>query len=210
MLEDELNLVMKRSGSSLSIVWIDRGLHASIKLLREEIEKSLALLCDADTVLFAMGLCGNALEGLRAEHSRLIIPRFGDCIAMELEVPRQIDAFYYTRGWLKGEQELPRMYEKTREKYGEEKAKKVLRTVLGNYHAMSVIDTKAYPLEETCATVRNLAERFHLDFSVSPGNTSILERLVTGQWDARHFCIIEPGECIRTLELLSSEDDQTK
>ena len=178
MLEDELKLAMEHTGSSLPVFWIDRGLHSSVKLLRQEIDKALASLPAAETLLFAMGLCGNALEGLSSCHARMVIPRFGDCIAMQLDSPRQIDAFYYTRGWLKGEQEFPCMYEKTREKHGEEKAKRVLRSVLGNYHAMSVIDTKAYPLDETCTVVRSLAERFRLDFSVSPGNTAVLESLI--------------------------------
>ena len=206
MIEDELNLVMERHGCALPVIWIERWLHESIRLLRDEIDKAIAGMPDADTILLAMGICGNALEGLSNEHARIIVPRFPDCISMQLNGPKRMDYFYYTRGWLKGDRVLTKMYTDAVEKHGEKKAKKAFSVLLKNYSAISMVDTRAYPMAEACDLVRPFAELLEKELLTVPGNTDILERLILGEWDDERFCVIEKGERVNTLELLQGQE----
>jgi hypothetical protein len=112
-----------------------------------------------DAVLLGYGLCGNIISGLKATHTRLVVPRAHDCITFFLgskeRCQRQLEsrpgAYYYSCGWLecmarRGDMALPQSVhylparvgqgEKSRdtfqqwvEKYGEEEARYLMETM---------------------------------------------------------------------------------
>jgi hypothetical protein len=61
-----------------------------------------------DAILLGYGLCGNIITGLKANHTRLVIPRAHDCITFFLgsnaryqnQLEQRPGAYYYTAGWL--------------------------------------------------------------------------------------------------------------
>ena len=70
-----------------------------------------------DAILLGYGLCGNGLDGLTARHTRLVLPRAHDCIALLMGSRERYQAYfegnpgtyYRSTGWLergKGLQQL--------------------------------------------------------------------------------------------------------
>ena len=147
MLEDELLLAMRRTGKEYPVAWLESGLHETPQLLHAALMEAIAAYDGRyGVLLLAMGACGNAVDGIGAAHSTLVLPRFQDCIGLLLDEPRASDAFYLTRGWLRGERALPCAYRRARERYGEKTARAVYEIMLRNYAAFSLLDTGAYPL----------------------------------------------------------------
>lgn len=112
-----------------------------------------------DAVLLGYGLCGNILSGLKAAHTRLVVPRAHDCITFFLgskeryqqQLEQRPGAYYYSCGWLecmarRGSQALPQgvhylpnrsgagdrqrdTFQQWVEKYGEEDARYLLEAM---------------------------------------------------------------------------------
>jgi hypothetical protein len=76
--------------------------------------------------------------------------------------------------------------------------------ILKNYRSLVMLDTGAYPLEESLAEVRRRGETFGLEVRDCPGSTRILEKLFSGNWDGE-FCLIPPGEQVRQEPFLVME-----
>jgi hypothetical protein len=211
MLEDEVNLAMKKTGCRLPVVWLERGLHEWPERLREELSRRIGELAGADTILLTFSLCGSALLGLGSPSSRLVLPRFHDCIQMcrslEENQPVKPDTgeLYFTRGWLQGEHSTARSFLRACEKYGREEALSLYRDMLlKNYRSLVMLDTGAYPLEESLAQVLSLGETLGLAVRDCPGSTRILEKLFSRRWDGE-FCVIPPGEQISFASFFSSK-----
>ncbi|MEA4970663.1 MAG: DUF1638 domain-containing protein [Candidatus Pelethousia sp.] len=202
MLEDELAYVMRIHGCDMPITWLDRGLHDTPKRLQAQLEAAIKKYAAYPTVLLAITLCGNALEGVGSATSRLIIPRFHDCIQMQLACERNAYSLYWTRGWLLGDQSFEAEYLRACKKYGEEKAMLVYRLMLKNYTSITMVDTGAYNIEESMDIPRAFAERFDLRLSTCKGSMRVLDKLVSGQWD-EEFYTLEPGETCSLTHFLS-------
>lgn len=208
MLEDEVSLAMRTTGCTLPVVWLERGLHESPGKLRSELSAAIGEQKDAGTILLAYTLCGNAIAGVGSAVSRLVVPRFDDCIHMSLAVrrgaPPAVDAhtLYYTRGWLLDDRSLGASFRSAGEKYGTEKARCIYRQILRNYRQIVLLDTGAYPLSEIRDELRSLAKEFKLSFGIRAGSVRILEKLFSGVWD-EEFCIAEPGSHFRQEQFVS-------
>ncbi|MDR1277787.1 MAG: DUF1638 domain-containing protein [Treponema sp.] len=202
MLEDEIALAMKKTGCRLPVIWLERGLHEWPDRLREELHRRIRQLAAADTILLTYSLCGGALAGLDSSNSRLVLPCFHDCIQMCCSLaeqqPRPVDprSFYFTRGWLRGEHSTARSFQRACQKYGRKTARVLYREIFKNYRSLVLLDTGAYPPEESLAGVRRLGKTFGLAVRECPGSTRILEKLFSGRWD-QEFCIIPPGAQVR-------------
>lgn len=203
MLEDELLLAMRRTGKEYPVAWLESSLHETPQLLHAALMEAIAAYDGRyGVLLLAMGACGNAVDGIGAAHSTLVLPRFQDCIGLLLDEPRASDAFYLTRGWLRGERALPCAYRRARERYGEKTARAVYEIMLRNYAAFSLLDTGAYPLSECRAEPEQLAACFDKALTTSRGTLSTLEKLLLGQWDGDAFCTVAPGARFSLLDTL--------
>jgi hypothetical protein len=198
MLEDEVALAMKKTGCRLPVIWLERRLHEWPDRLREELHRRIGQLSAADTILLTFSLCGGGLLGLGSPSSRLVLPRFHDCIQMCCSLaeyqPAAVDprGLYFTRGWLRGEHSTARSFQQTCQKYGRKKARALYQEIFKNCRSLVLLDTGAYPPEESLAGVRRLGKTFDLAVRKSPGSTRILEKLFDGRWD-QEFCLIPPG-----------------
>ncbi|MDR2403942.1 MAG: DUF1638 domain-containing protein [Spirochaetaceae bacterium] len=200
MLEDEIATAMKKTGSDIPVIWVERGLHEKPDRLRTALMEQIESQPQAGTILLAYSLCGNAMADLGSRTSRLVVPRFHDCIQMGLAIkpdqPIAMDIYsmYFTRGWLRGERSLAASYQRVCSRYGREKAHYIYKdNILKNYRSFTLLDNGAFPVDECLPEIRALAGQFDLECKVGAGSTRILEKLVSGDWD-REFCIIPPGE----------------
>ncbi|MBR0026533.1 MAG: DUF1638 domain-containing protein [Clostridia bacterium] len=209
MLEDEVNLAMRETGCTLPVIWLERGLHEFPEKLRAELLRQLEQT-DADTVLLAYGLCGNALVDVGSAKARLVIPRFDDCVRMLLSgetCPRYMGdchALYFTGSWFRSDRFIGKEYKKCEARMGEKRTRKVYRKMFENYREVRLIDTGAYCLDDYQAEAEETAELFGLGCSREQGTIRILKKLFAREWDDE-FLILPPGEKFRTEQFLDLE-----
>ena len=199
MLRDEVELAMARTGIEYPTIWLDKGLHDTPEKLRASLTDKLSQLEKYDTILLAMALCGGALDGVSCAHARLAVPKFDDCIRIILSLepgmrnaadPRSL---YYTREWLDSTDHLTRQQEQYVAKYGEKKAKKIMRLLLANYKSYRMVETGAYDLAEWEAMARADAASLELEYGTQPGTVRVLEKLLRQEFD-EEFLVVGPGE----------------
>jgi hypothetical protein len=99
-----------RSPSVVDLEFLPQGYHDTPAVGRGELQQRIdaAPAGKYDAILLGYGLCSNILAGLTARHTRLVIPRAHDCIALFLgskeRYQRMFKArpgtYYYTSGWL--------------------------------------------------------------------------------------------------------------
>jgi len=199
MLRDELELAMETTGVSFPVIWMEKGLHEFPQKLRGALQQTIDSLTDCDTILLAMALCGGALDGLSSARATLIAPRFDDCIRMLLSTEpglynaAEASSFYFTGQWLSSDGYLLREHAEYYRRYGEKKAKKIIRMMLANYKGYRMIDTGAYDLSVYEAQAKADAAQLELAYGVAPGSVRVLEKLLRRELDDE-FCVVGPGE----------------
>ena len=181
-----------------------------------------------DAILLGYGLCGNILNGIKATHTPLIIPRAHDCITFFLGSHERYmtvsqtrpGAYFYTSGWLEClrrrgdsaaalEQQtfLPSRasiggsasstYQQWVERYGEEQAKYLMSEMdrwTANYTHGVLIQfdfTRALQLREQ---VQAICDKNHWQFEERLGDLALMQAWLDGNWDAKRFLTIKPGE----------------
>jgi len=202
ILEDEILAALKNTGCGAPVIWLEASLHLHPKKLKSALQTRIDELGNVDNILLTFGLCGNSVIGLRSAEACLIIPHCNDCIEMLLKYPhaglpeRETKGCYFlTRGWVKGEHSLAREVDHYFARYGQARARRILKTMLGQYRHLVVLDTKSYPLEDFLPIAGELAAKLDLELKVYEASTSQLERLFAGLWDDA-FRVIPPGMAV--------------
>lgn len=210
--EEELRAAMGRTGTDYPITFLEQGLHNTPKKLTARLNETLAGI-EADRVLLAMGFCGNAMAGVCAERSELVLPRADDCITLLLgsaarrtEVSSALAAYFLTEGWMRGERNLWAEYLHTVERYGEETARQIARMLYGHYRTLALLDCGTGSVEALTAQTKEAAETLHLRQQILPGTLRYLEALLTGPWDKARFLVKPAGSAIRPEELSTPRD----
>ncbi len=165
-----------------------------------------------DTVFLAFGFCGKALNGLSAEHVRLMFPRVDDCVSLLLnrgclreEVPRNPRHYYMTRGWFNHESSLKEAFDDWEDRYGPERAAKLRKVMFAGYECVNLIDTQAYAVSECLEQSRGVADTLELDHRVVQGSVQLLGRLFRGEVDSE-IVAVPPGETISFGHLFTAQD----
>lgn len=165
-----------------------------------------------DEVILALGFCGNALQGLSARYLTLVFPRVDDCISLLLnrgcvreEIPRNPRHYYLTRGWFNHENSLKESLHDWIERYGPERAARLRKTLFSGYERISLIDTKAYDVEECIPQSREVADELDLDHGVVQGSVQLLIRLFKGERDSE-IVVVPPQETISFNHLVTIEE----
>lgn len=166
----------------------------------------------ADEVILALGFCGSALQGLSAKHLSIVFPRVDDCISLFLnqgctreEIPRDPRHYYLTRGWFNHESSLQEMFQDWDERYGSERAARLRKTMFASYEQVSLIDTRAYDVEECLSDSRLVADGLQLDHGVVEGSVQLLERLFNGERGGE-IVVVPPEATIDFTHLVCSTE----
>ena len=203
-LEDYVDAAQKACGTGYDVILLDREYHAEPKDMKNYIVSVLNGLPDeADTVLFAMGLCGGSLDGITCK-KRTVIPRVDDCVTLVMTTSDEFKASTKEPGhmYLFGDGlngfSIRSIYEKLLSDYDEETAQIVFDMYFENYRYLDVIETGIYDSRapEFTASAREDAERIGAELGYVPGGNLLLEKLVSGRWDGQ-FVVKEPGEIIK-------------
>jgi len=166
-------------------------------------------------ILLGYGLCGNALDGLRARHTRLVLPRAHDCIALLMGgLERYLAYFednpgtyYRSIGWLERGRGLRQLtpaaspLDQSREaliaRYGEDDGSYLHQQLTGyqaRYRKLTFIETGLEAGGEFLAEAAGEAAGKGWSFEKFPGDLGWLRRLVSGDWTDAEFAIAEPGQ----------------
>ena len=175
--------------------------------IREDMDDSA---WDFDAILLGYGLCSNATAGLRARRHRLVIPRAHDCITLFLGSKERYAAcfreipgcFWYTASWIENSRMPGRETQERNAKryaemgYDEETIEYLLTETggLNNYHNAAYIGMPFGNNGRYAEMTRDAAAYFGWDYREIPGNLSLLERFVAGEWNDEDFLVLDPGE----------------
>lgn len=182
----------------------DFGLHVNPDKLRATLQEAVNQVGeDIDTILLGYGLCSQAVIGLKSERCTLVVPRVDDCISIFLgsrsayrqQCKAEPGTYYLTKGWIEVGDTPFSEYEKSVERFGEKRAERLMKIMLGNYKRLALINTGQYELERYRDYARKTAERFGLRFEEIEGSNTMVQKMINGSWD-EEFIVVGPGETI--------------
>jgi len=215
----EACLLASRSRNTLDMEFLPKGLHdlGHERMLARLQERVDAVPPDRyEATLLVYGLCNNGVAGLKACHTRLVMPRAHDCMTVFLGSRARYEevfnanpgTYFRTSGWLErddasgaGEPTVPQRlgmfqgYTELVEKYGEENAKYIAETMgtgVENYSRLAFIRMGIPDEARFEQEARAEAERRGWEFSLLEGSLDLLRRLLDGDWND-DFLVIEPG-----------------
>ncbi len=168
-------------------------------------------------ILLGYGLCGNGLDGLAARHTRVVLPRAHDCIALLMGSRERYQAYFeanpgtYFRstGWLERGQGVPQLTHNTTgfdepleamvHKYGEDNGRYLyekLTRYRSQYRKLTFIETGLEAGGNFVAGAAAEAKQNGWSFERLSGNLAWLRRMVEGEWAEAEFVVAEPGQRI--------------
>lgn len=166
-------------------------------------------------ILLGYGLCGNGLDGVIARHTRLVLPRAHDCIALLMGSRERFQAYfennpgtyYRSTGWLergKGLQQLTHntlgfdeSLEAMIRKYGEDNGRYLYEEMTryrSQYSKLTFIETGLEAGGKFVDDAAAEAAENHWSFERLPGDLGWLRRMVDGEWTDAEFVVAEPGQ----------------
>ncbi len=191
---------------------LDFGLHLTPEKLRVTLQKTIdAASADADIIILGYGLCSMAVVGLHANDCTIVVPRVDDCIAIFLgshaayteQAGQEPGTYYLTKGWIEVSDTPFSEYERLVERYGAERAMRMITLMLKNYTRLAFITTGHYEQERYREYARSKAAQFSLRYEELSGSTALVKKMISGPWDA-DFVIARPGETITYADFKTS------
>lgn len=184
------------------LIYLEQMLHRTPEKLRQELQNIIESSCRYKTILFAYGLCSNALVGLKSgKNQRLVIPKTDDCVGLTLgsrekylsEFQKESGTYYFTSGWVSAAKDPLKEYWENIEKYGEEDAAWIAEEMLKHYTRAAFIKTNDSRDEASIDYVKQFVVFFKLNYVEIEGNDCYLRDLINGSW-GDHFVVVENGD----------------
>ncbi len=201
VIEEMLPLLPSQMGYQV----LDFGLHVKPTALKEALQEAIDEAGKkADRVLLGYGLCSQAIVGLKANGCTLVVPRVDDCISIFLgsreaytaQARLEPGTYYLTKGWLEVGDTPFGEYDRILERYGRERADRMIRLLLRNYTRLAFINTGLQGLEAYRCQAQQIAERFDLRYEEIDGSNALVKKLLLGPWNGE-FIVVPPGEELR-------------
>jgi hypothetical protein len=162
------------------------------------------ITADTDAIILAFGLCSNAVVGLTAEKSMLIVPRVDDCIGMFLgsresykeHLSCEPGTYFLSKGWIEAGITLVEEFKEMETRYGIERAERIQRAMLGNYTRLAYIDMGHADQKGYRKFSQDAAKKLNLRYDEIEGTTKLLKKMIAGPHD-HEFVVVRPGQEIR-------------
>jgi hypothetical protein len=111
--------------------------------------------------------------------------------------------YYLTKGWIEVSDTLLDEYKRSVEKYGEERADRIMGVMLQHYTRLVYIDTGTENQDYYRQYARDVAAKFDLRFEEVEGSNDLIYRTLYGPWDD-DFVVAQPGQTIRYTDFKTS------
>jgi hypothetical protein len=184
---------------------LESGLHLYPDKLRNVLQDFIdETTGETDIIILAFGLCSNAVIGLMARESTLIIPLIDDCIGMFLgsrenyreQLLHEPGTYFLSKGWIEAGITPIEEFKEMGVRLGKEQAEKVQRSMFKNYTRLAYIDMGHNNQEEYYDFARKTAQYLNLRYDEIKGTTELLERIIHGPYE-NGFVICPPGKTVR-------------
>ena len=211
--ETIINEVLPLLPAAMSYTTVESGLHLNPEQLKACLQKYIDQADGLfDPIILGFGQCANAVIGLVAQKSRLVIPRVDDCIAMVLgsssaykELLKRVPGTYFlSRGWIESGVTLIEEFKELRQRYGKDRADRIQKKMLHHYTRLVFVDTGEANLGKCKEYCRKAALTLELDFEVTKGNNQLIHAMVNGCHDDR-FIVARPGHQINLKDFSSTD-----
>lgn len=199
------DLLYLNSSEDIEFEFVPMGLHLHPEKLKKELQERLNNSNGYSRIIFAFGLCGGAMKGLKAT-AQLIIPKVHDCVPLFLGSSRKFSeiqskctgTFYLSNGLLKGDESMNLFKEHNRisAKFGPKKAEKLVKRMFGNYTQVLYIKTEFKDDDESVKESKRISEILDLDYSVIHGENTYMNKIINGPWNEDEFVIVNEGEIV--------------
>gem|GEM_PF-1840202 len=202
LLRPDLQPIYEEAEIYADVTWLEPGLHASPNKLREKLQETIDSLEGYDQVLLSYSLCGNALLGIRATHCDLLYLQTDDCINVLLcehpdikELRRS--SMFTNRSWIESkiDDNSSSNYDRMIEKYGEERAKRLIRSMYKNYQNTVYMQTETEEEVDPkyIGLAQEAAERSGTDLRFEPATIEAYRALIEGR-PHRLITLLPKGE----------------
>ncbi len=193
----------------------DIGLHTRPQVLHDALQHAIGEADGKfDPLLLGYGLCGQAVIGLQAKKSRMVILKRHDCIGVFLgseqarrhELDSQPGTLYLTHGYIEGYRREGRgpfgESQHMQERYGAKWAAVLVQRMMARYKRVVYLrNMRLQDLEGDRNYARHLATEFNLSYSEAEADPSLLRELITSEWE-RDFVVVQPGREIRLEDFM--------
>ncbi|MDD5458565.1 MAG: DUF1638 domain-containing protein [Phycisphaerae bacterium] len=217
VLQREAYFCAARSKNIVDIVTLPQGLHDTPDTLRKELQAALEKCEDVqgrkyDAHLLGYGMCSNGIVGIEAKQIPIVVPRGHDCITLLLGSKERYKEYFdshrgtywYSDGWIEtNAQPGKERYEKTlgeyREKYGDDNAEHLMemeQNWMKEYQWATYIDWGLAGSEEHKKYTKQCAEFMHWNYDEIKGDSSLMQRLIDGNWQEQEVLVVKPGQKI--------------
>jgi len=180
---------------------MESGLHLNPNNLRAALQTMIdEFTAESETIILGYGLCSMGVVGLRADESKLVIPRLDDCIAIFLgsreayksEMDREPGTYFLSKGWIDAGITLLGELKEMEGKYGKERAQRLMKRMIRHYTRLAFIDMGYENQERYRETAKEVARELELGYQEVKGTTGLLKKMLTGPWDDE-FIVAPPG-----------------
>ena len=207
MIENELLSLMEKHHVSWPVYFIPPDLHGDMDKLRDYLQNIIDSIKNVDGIVLTISRCGNATVGLKASSAPLSLPRCADCVDLMLsekrleDRKRPVGAIFATESWVVNTESTDFSFPKLCEKYGEETAETIMKSMYENYKYYYILDTGTFDTELLAEYIAPQAEMLEMEIKTTACRCGALEKLVKGEFDD-DFLIVPRGETIRETDFL--------
>ncbi len=181
------------------LIFLDLRHHGRPKKLKDMIQSIIDSSEDCGCVISTYGLCGGALDGVKARDVPVVFPRVHDCIDLMLgstERRRNLSlacggTYFSSNGWVVEDGTPSEKVDAYKRCLGEEEGEALKEFIYGNYRKGLFIKTGVED-HGVIRRAKDSAFRMGWDHVEVAADLSILRRLLYMDWNSKDFIILKP------------------